>query len=120
MALEDSKLLRVRNGDLLSHVERSPDLAIDLINLAGQRMRWMNRPLNEQVFLSMLVRLARKILCLTWEQSGSRKVLPLSQSELAEYVCAKRETVSKTLFTWPNRVSSSRHVAVLSSKIAPP
>ena len=120
MALEDSKLLRVRNGDLLSHVERSPDLAIDLINLAGQRMRWMNRPLNEQVFLSMLVRLARKILCLTWEQSGSRKVLPLSQSELAEYVCATQETVSKTLFTWPNRASSSRHVAVLSSKIAPP
>ena len=99
-ALEPCVLLRIRNSDLLDAVERTPKLGSDLTRLAGQRMRWMSQQMNEQVFLSMPVRLARKVLYLTWEPSGSRKVLSLSQAELAEYVGATREAVSKTLSAW--------------------
>ena len=46
----------------------------------------------------MPVRLARKLLYLVPDGGDSR--LALSQAELAEYVGATREAVSKTLSTW--------------------
>lgn len=58
----------------------------------------MNAQLNEQVFLPMPVRLARKLLYLTPDSGDGR--LGLSQSELAEFVGATREAVSKTLSNW--------------------
>ncbi len=103
-ALEPSCLRRVRHSDVLAEIRKSPDLAIDLIHLAGQRMRYMNRQLNEQVFLPVPLRLARKILYLTQASSdsaaGDPVRLKLSQSELAEFVGATREAVSKTLSSW--------------------
>lgn len=99
-ALEPSLLRRVRSDDVLDKVRTDPDLAIDLIQLAGQRMRWMDRQLNEQVFLPMPARLARKILYLTERPEGGAATLELSQAELAEFVGATREAVSKTLSSW--------------------
>lgn len=99
-ALEPSVLRRVRYDDVLDQVREEPELAIDLIHLAGQRMRWMDRQLNEQVFLPMPTRLARKILYLTERPEGGVATLALSQSELAEFVGATREAVSKTLSGW--------------------
>ncbi len=100
-ALSDSRLLRVRNADVLRHVQSHPEMANDLIRLAGKRMRWMNRQMNEQVFLPMPTRLARKLLYLEGvggDRHGAG--LTLSQAELAEYVGATREAVSKTLSAW--------------------
>ena len=97
-ASEPSRLLRLRNRDILAQISAHPALAGDLLRLAGQRMRWMNMQLNEQVFLPMPVRLARKLLYLVPDGGDSR--LALSQAELAEYVGATREAVSKTLSTW--------------------
>jgi CRP-like cAMP-binding protein len=97
-ATEPSRLRRLRNRDILSQIRQYPDLAGDLLRLAGQRMRWMNAQLNEQVFLPMPVRLARKLLYLSPEGGNDR--LGLSQSELAEFVGATREAVSKTLSNW--------------------
>lgn len=99
-ALEPSSVLRVRYDDVLDEVRSAPELAIDLIHLAGQRMRWMDRQLNEQVFLPMPSRLARKILYLTDRPEGGPATLALSQAELAEFVGATREAVSKTLSSW--------------------
>ena len=102
-ALEPTRLRRVRHCDVLTEISKTPELAIDLIHLAGQRMRYMNRQLNEQVFLPVPLRLARKILYLT--QSDDPDLvkdvrLRLSQAELAEFVGATREAVSKTLSSW--------------------
>ncbi|MFK7754109.1 MAG: Crp/Fnr family transcriptional regulator [Sedimentitalea sp.] len=110
-AQEPSIVGRVRYDDVMGAVRSNPDLAIDLIHLAGQRMRWMDRQLNEQVFLPMPSRLARKILYLTEAQSGSGPAkLSLSQAELAEFVGATREAVSKTLSSWKRLgvISASR------------
>ncbi|KIC19810.1 Crp/Fnr family transcriptional regulator [Leisingera sp. ANG-Vp] len=97
-AAEPSRVLRLRSGDVLEQIRQHPDLAADLLRLAGQRMRWMNTQLNEQVFLPMPVRLARKLLYLSPEDSDGR--VALSQAELAEFVGATREAVSKTLAAW--------------------
>lgn len=99
-ALAPCRLLRVRHDDVLDNIRRNPDLAEDLILLAGQRMRWMGRLLNEQVFLPLPTRLARKLLHLTEVAGGDGAALALSQSELAEFVGATREAVSKTLSAW--------------------
>jgi CRP-like cAMP-binding protein len=99
-ALEATTLRQVKNADILREVERTPKLAIDLIKLAGLRMRWMNRQFSEQVFLPMPSRLARKVLHLTIEGGTAPAMLALSQAELAEFVGATREAVSKTLSAW--------------------
>ncbi|OWU72599.1 Crp/Fnr family transcriptional regulator [Marinibacterium profundimaris] len=104
-ALEPTVLRRVRHCDVLSEITKTPELAIDLIHLAGKRMRYMNRQLNEQVFLPVPLRLARKILYLTQSDDPAKlkdhgMSLRLSQAELAEFVGATREAVSKTLSNW--------------------
>ncbi len=99
-AVEPSVLLRIRNADILREVRRTPELAIDLIQLAGRRMRWMHLQLREQVFLPMPTRLARKILHLSEDAGTDPKPLKLSQTDLAGFVGATREAVSKTLSTW--------------------
>lgn len=103
IAVGDTHLLSVRNADLLRELRDAPELAVDLVKLAGQRMRWMNRQLSEQVFLPMPSRLARKILHLTEHVQTDHPILDMSQSELAEFVGATREAVSKTLSTWKSR-----------------
>ncbi len=97
-AIEPSHLRRLRNRDILRQIQSHPELAGDMLRLAGQRMRWMTAQLNEQVFLSMPTRLARKILYLTHNRADQH--LSLSQSELSEFVGATREAVSKTLSHW--------------------
>lgn len=99
-ALEPTHLRGVKNADVLRAIRHAPDLSIDMIQLAGERMRWMNTQLNEQVFLPMPARLARKILYLTIDGSQQLATLTLSQAELAEFVGATREAVSKTLASW--------------------
>ena len=98
MACEPTQVRRVRNPDVLDQLRQHPDLAADMIRLAGQRMRWMNNQLNEQVFLPISSRLARKLLHLTAETQSN--TLGLSQTELAEFVGATREAVSKTISAW--------------------
>ncbi|MEY8831463.1 Crp/Fnr family transcriptional regulator [Sedimentitalea sp. XS_ASV28] len=99
-AVEDSLLWRVRHADVLRQIRQQPELAVDMIHLAGQRMRWMGRQLNEQVFLPLPTRLARKIQHLAPEMAATPCKLDLSQAELAEFVGATREAVSKILSIW--------------------
>jgi CRP-like cAMP-binding protein len=99
-ALEPSRVCGVKNADVLRAIRQTPELGIDMIQLAGERMRWMSSQINEQVFLSLPARIARKILYLTVDGSGQLTTLSLSQSELAEFVGATREAVSKTLSLW--------------------
>ena len=96
-AVEKCTLRRVKNADLLREIASSPELAVDMIRMAGQRMRWMGSQLSEQVFLPMPIRLARRVLYLTLDQ---KTTLALSQAELAEHVGATREAVSKTIAAW--------------------
>ncbi len=109
-AAEPSKVLRVRRRDVMEQIRQHPDLAVDMVRLAGLRMRWMGSQLNEQVFLPMPIRLARKLLHLSSLQDDPTERITLSQSELAEFVGATREAVSKTISTWKrdNVVEASR------------
>lgn len=96
-ALRPTQVLCVRNRDVLAALRDSPELAADLMQLAGQRMRWMDVQITEQAFLPLPVRLARKVLHLLGATAAS---LPMSQASLADFVGVSREAVSKTLAEW--------------------
>lgn len=96
-AIEPCEVWGVRNADVRAALRSDPDLQMDMIELAGQRMRWMGAQLTEQVFMDVATRLARRILFLAPEQGA---VLKMSQSDLAAIVGTSRESVSKTLAGW--------------------
>jgi len=97
-ALEPTHLRRLSHRDLLSCMRTTPDMAEDMLRLAGRRMRWMTHQIEEQVFLPVAQRLARRLLYLT--AASPDKALELSQTQLAEFVGATREAVSKILSEW--------------------
>ena len=99
-ALEPTAVAGIKNADVIAAIRQSPELAIDMLELAGRRMRWMGAQLNEQVFLAVPARLAKKILHLTAFNNDDKGLLAHSQAELAEFVGASREVVSKTLSRW--------------------
>lgn len=99
-ALEPSEVWGIKNTGVTEALRHSPELAIDMLRLAGKRMRWMGHQLSEQVFLPLPPRLAKKLLHLTNHINDPQPVLNLSQSELAEFAGASREAVSKTLSRW--------------------
>lgn len=99
IALEDCRLVALKHSDIIAAVRTDPDTAIKIFQLAAQRMRWMNQQLGDQVFLPLSTRLARRLLYLDQDETG---YLNLSQAQLADFVGATREAVSKTLKDWKN------------------
>ncbi len=95
-AMADSKLRAIRHSVLMAQVSRAPELAQELLRLAGRRMRWLSRQVEDQVFLPPAARLAAKLLHFTAEQPE----LVMSQAQLAEYVGVTREVVSRILTEW--------------------
>lgn len=95
-ALAPSRLRAIRQGTLMTGLSDVPDLAEELLRIAGRRMRWMSRQVEDQVFLPPASRLACKLLYL----AGEGNEVVLSQASLADYVGVTREVVSKTLSDW--------------------
>lgn len=98
--LEATVVRRVRNEDVLSEIRDHPEIGIDMIHLAGARMRWMSAQVGDQVFLPMSARLAHRLLYLTAAQVPPANTIKMSQTQLADFVGASREAVSKTLADW--------------------
>ncbi|MDJ1007560.1 MAG: Crp/Fnr family transcriptional regulator [Paracoccaceae bacterium] len=116
-AHEDTRLFRIRNRDMTEAIRADPALGIDMIHLAGQRMRWMNSQLADQVFLPLSARLARKLLHLT---ADGTETLHMSKSEIAEFMGATREAVSKTIGDWKKAgiVEAPRGVLTITDRAA--
>lgn len=98
--LEPCKLALLSHDDLMMEIKKRPDLAVEILLIMGQRMRWMNQQLHEYVFMPLPSRLARKLLYLLPEGGTAGEKLQLSQTELADFAGATREAVSKTLSGW--------------------
>ena len=95
-AIEDSKLRAIRQSVLVAAIVDAPHLATEMLSLAGKRMRWMSRQMEDQVFLTPSSRLAAKVLYL----GGADGKIEMSQAKLADYVGVTRELVSKILAEW--------------------
>ncbi|MGY3441875.1 MULTISPECIES: Crp/Fnr family transcriptional regulator [unclassified Bradyrhizobium] len=94
---EPTELFVLRREDFLGFLEREPKVAVRLIELLCQRIRWQSERMEESVLQPLPVRLARR-LCALAEDFGSE--VHISQEQLGIFVGAARESVNRQLQTW--------------------
>lgn len=97
IAAEPTELFVVRRRDFQALLEQKPALAIRIIELLCERIRWMSERMEETVLLPVSERLARRLLALAEDYGAD---LSVSQEELAIFVGATRETVNRQLQVW--------------------
>lgn len=97
VASEPSEVFVLRRDDFLAYLEREPRVAVRLIELLCQRIRWVSERMEEAVLLPLQVKLARR-LCALAEDFGSE--VHISQEQLGSYVGAARESVNRQLQDW--------------------
>ncbi|BCG88543.1 MULTISPECIES: Crp/Fnr family transcriptional regulator [unclassified Mesorhizobium] len=88
---------------LFDRIERNPSLARAMIELLCARLRWISSELGDHAFFGIEARLAKRLVFLAGVMADGSGWIPISQSELAEFLGATRESVNKTLNNWRNR-----------------
>ena len=97
-AWTDTRLLRVSRADIAAMLTQDPDLALELLQLAARRMRYLTNQIQQQSLNPLPQRLAQKILhLLCFDKKHS---LVMSQADLADFLGVTREAVSRILTTW--------------------
>src|SRR6266478_4035222 len=94
---EPTELFVLRREDFLAHLEREPKVAIKIIQLLCQRIRWVSERMEESVLQPLPVRLARRLVALA-SDFGSE--VHISQEQLGVFVGAARESVNRQLQQW--------------------
>lgn len=94
---EPSELFVLKRDDFLDFLEREPKVAIRIIQLLCQRIRWQSERMDGSGLQPLPVRLARR-LCALASDFGSE--VHISQEQLGIFVGAARESVNRQLQTW--------------------
>src|SRR6201985_1394839 len=94
---EASELFVLRREDFMSFLEREPKVAIKIIMLLCQRIRWQSERMEESMLQPLPVRLARRLVALAAD-FGSE--VHISQEQLGIFVGAARESVNRQLQSW--------------------
>jgi len=94
---EATELFVLRREDFLGHLEREPKVAIKIIQLLCQRIRYQSERMEESMLQPLPIRLARR-LCALAADFGSE--VHISQEQLGIFVGAARESVNRQLQTW--------------------
>ena len=106
-ALEHTTLIVLKRADFLGLIEREPQLAIHLLKLLCQRLRWTSELVEESAFLSGPARLAKRLLILAElhgrpasSDDGKALEMLISQAELARFLGVSRQIVNQHLGDW--------------------
>ncbi len=103
-ALDQATLVIVKRHDFLRLLEREPQLAIHLLKLMCERLRWTSELVEESAFLAGPARLAKRLLILASLHGRSVEVgeleLRISQAELARFLGISRQIVNQHLSDW--------------------
>ena len=101
VALETTVVLTLQREELLRLLEKCPRLARNLMELLTTRLRYATRSIEDLAFLDVNSRVAARLLDLAArcgvQRGGLEIELNLTQSELASWVAASRESVNKVL-----------------------
>jgi CRP/FNR family cyclic AMP-dependent transcriptional regulator len=105
IALESSELVSLGRREFLRFLREQPEAAVELMVVLAERLIRINDFVEDTLFLALPARLAKKVLHLVErygidEEGESRIDLRLSQTELAEWVGASRESVNKQIRAW--------------------
>jgi CRP-like cAMP-binding protein len=103
-ALDPAILIVIRRQDFLELLEREPPLAIHLLRLLCERLRWTSELVEESAFLAGEARLAKRLLILASLHGRAAAVgvleLGISQLELARFLGISRQIVNQHLSEW--------------------
>jgi CRP/FNR family cyclic AMP-dependent transcriptional regulator len=108
VAMDDSALLVLERADFLPFLERSPQVAIRLVEVLCGHVRRISDSVEGLAFLQLPGRLARLLLRLAQShgkrsESGVQIELRLSQSDLGALVAGSRESVNRLLRLWQDQ-----------------
>jgi CRP/FNR family transcriptional regulator, cyclic AMP receptor protein len=103
-ALDRATLIVVSRRDFLRLLEREPRLAIHLLKLLCERLRWTSELVEESAFLTGPARLAKRLLILATLHGRALEIgrleLRISQAELARFLGISRQIVNQHLSDW--------------------
>jgi CRP/FNR family transcriptional regulator, cyclic AMP receptor protein len=102
----DSELLRIGRADFMALMAGEPALAVHLLQLFCQRLRWTSELLEETALLDLPARIARRILRLAVDHGDpgtGGTALRISQGELANFLSVSRQIVNQHLQDWRKR-----------------
>lgn len=103
-ALDPATLIVIKRTDFLQLLEREPRLAIHLLKLLCERLRWTSELVEESAFLTGPARLAKRLLILASLHGRAtgigRLELRISQAELARFLGISRQIVNQHLSEW--------------------
>jgi CRP-like cAMP-binding protein len=104
IALDDSTLILIQRSDFLPFLEKEPRLAIHLLKLMCERLRWTSELVEESAFMEGPARLAKRLLILASLHGRAARVghleLRISQAELARFLGISRQIVNQHLADW--------------------
>jgi len=95
--LTDATMVSLSRRQLLQRVEQHPPLATTMIGILCARLRYVTAELGDQALLKIEARLAKRLTFLSDLIEDEGGWIHISQSDLAEFLGATRESVNKTL-----------------------
>jgi CRP/FNR family cyclic AMP-dependent transcriptional regulator len=122
-AIAAVELVSIRRGPLFEMLEREPRAALELLRLAGQRLRWTSGLLEDAALLDSPARLAKRLLSLGelhGEDGRDGRTIRISQEELASFLATSRQSVNEQLQDWNARgwVGLGRGTVILLDAVA--
>ena len=104
-ALERTELVALNRSEFVALLETSPGIAIKLLTMLCEKLRWAREFAEDISFLTLAERLAKRLSYLARHYGeitgqGIRIVLHLYQQELANLVGTSRESINKQLREW--------------------
>ena len=103
-ALDQTAVVMIKRADFLQLLEREPQLAIHLLKLLCERLRWTSELVEESAFLAGPARLAKRLLILASLHGRAAGIglleLRISQAELARFLGISRQIVNQHLSEW--------------------
>jgi CRP/FNR family cyclic AMP-dependent transcriptional regulator len=94
-----SELVSIRREHFLDMLKREPPLALELLRLCGQRLRWTSGLFEDAALLDVPSRLAKRLVGLV--QDGDS--ISISQEELAGFLGVSRQVVNQYLQGWKDQ-----------------
>jgi CRP/FNR family transcriptional regulator, cyclic AMP receptor protein len=95
--LTDAVLVSLSRRQLIDRIQQNPKLATTMIWLLCARLRYVSAELGDQALLNIEARLAKRLSFLSSLIEDDGGWIHISQSDLAEFLGATRESVNKTL-----------------------
>jgi len=102
ICLTDCELVSLSRTQLMRKLAENAPLALAMIELLCTRLRWISNERSDQALLKVEARLAKRLLLLGERMADEAGWIRISQSELAAFLGATRESVNKMLNAWRN------------------